>query len=132
MDENISIDEENFLLRSRILQLEREKIELQSQVEQLKCIKNQLEQFILSMEQNMNEEDNKKKASKKTRKVSEYQKAFQEFYKNNRKNEDMLMRLRTRLRSLGMMEEADKLPRYIVRLECKKLFDEQQNANNIV
>lgn len=126
MDDTMTMDEEVFLLKSGVIALEAENQELRNQVCQLKHAKDQLEQFILSMEQNVTANE-QKKATKQPRKVSEYQKAFQVFYKNNKSNSDMLERLKTRLMLLGMNDDAEKLPWYIVRSECKRMFDEQQN-----
>lgn len=127
MEDTMAMEDEVFLLKSDVIALEAENQELRNQVSQLKLAKEQLEQFILSIEQNVTVNENKK-ATKKPRKVSEYQKAFQVFYKNNKSNCDMLQRLKTRLISLGMNDDAEKLPWFIVRSECKRMFDEQQNS----
>lgn len=132
MDDVMPVEEECYILKSDIIALQAENQDLRTQVHQLKYAKDQLELFILSMEeQNLNEVDSKKKTTKKPRKVSEYQKAFQDFYRNNKNNIELIEPLKLRLCSVGVMNESDKVPWYIVRLECKKLFDEQQNTNNV-
>jgi predicted RNase H-like nuclease (RuvC/YqgF family) len=131
MEDGMPVEEECFILKSDIIALQAENQDLRNQVHQLKYAKDQLELFILSMEQSLNDEDSKKQTTKKPRKVSEYQKAFQDFYKNNKNNSELIEPLKSRLCSIGVINESDKIPWYIVRLECKKLFDEQQNTNNV-
>lgn len=129
MEDTPTIEEELFLLKSEVIALQSENAELQNQVHQLKYAKDQLEQFILSTEQQATDEGVSTKTSKKGRKVSEYQKAFQEFYKNNKNNNELLVDLKARLCSIGIMKESEKVPCHIIRLECKRLFDEQQHTN---
>ena len=131
LEDSIPVEEECFILKSDIIALQAENQDLRNQVHQLKYAKDQLELFIVSMEQSLNEEDSKVKTTKKPRKVSEHQKAFQDFYKNNKNNNELIEPLKRRLCSIGVINETDKVPWYIVRLECKKLFDEQQNTNNV-
>ncbi len=125
MEYTLNIEEELFLLKSDVIELEAENTDLRNQVNNLKCIKEQLEQFIMDM----GGQEEKKKI-KQPRKISDTQKQFQEFYKSNKNNVSIRESLKTKLESLGMLEEAKKIPWYIVRNECKRLFNEQSNAKS--
>lgn len=118
-DETCDYDDELFYWKSRAIQLETELAEVLGQYEKMKEMKERLEQHILQTEPKM---------QKKKRTESKFQKDFKVFLEQKKQDTQFLTNIRNKLVRLDIIKEDDKIPWYIIRDECKRLFE---NNNNI-
>jgi hypothetical protein len=117
-EETVDYDDELFYWKSRAIQLETELTEVLGQYEKMKEMKEQLERHILQTEP---------KKQKKKRTESKFQKEFNVFLDQKKKDTLFLTNIKNKLIRLEIIKDDDKIPWYIIRDECKRLFEQNKH-----
>lgn len=117
-DEVVNFDDELFYWKSKAIQLETELTEVLGQYDKMREMKEQLERHILQTEP---------KKQKKTRTKSTFQKEFTLFIEQKKQDATFMANIKNKLIRLEIIKENDKIPWYIIRDECKKVYEQNKH-----
>ena len=113
-----SVLDELYHLRGRVIDLEKENMDLLHNLRNAKNIQTQLENSLLLSDIPPKTKEKPKKVAKAK---TDEQRGFDKYYQKNKKNQDIRKLLEKRLKDFGY--STDKLPLYIYKLECKTYYD---------
>lgn len=113
-----SYEDELFFWKSRAIQLETDINEISVQYEKMKALKEQLELHIMQSEQPI------KPKPKRTQ--SKHQQELKIFLQQKKNDANFMASLKKKLTDLNFIKENEKVPWYVIRDECKRLFEQTQ------
>lgn len=117
-----SVLDELYHLRGRVIDLEKENMDLLQNLRNAKNIQTQLENSLLLSDIPAKSEEKPKRIAKVK---TDEQRGFHNYYQKNKKNPDITKKLQKRLKDLGY--PSDKVPLYIYKMECKTYYDKLTN-----